>query len=507
MSRSQPTRDAGLRQRLDDVVRRLTATRRTFTEEVFADIWEAGYEVSPQVDARFVPVAQVSSRGPRQWHLSSQVVANNRLIEGLVAGTWDGRNVDAELARMDGAGGHHVFCPTDERLFVHPDGRVDLADDERDLALPAEVQSGLDALADRLLERWRAAGPAPWTVQQVTQALAEIGWERAGVRGAWVQVRQWLRSWAAVARVGRDYWLPADAIPAGPARTRLAVIRVRADDPAPPGAVQQGEEETSPAEGQGEGAIPAELTTPVARASTRWTTALRTVNLLEGFLPVPAAARAAYPPTPRGAGRWEVLRGQWFETGESFWVWLDRERNLICGPELAERLAWREAGELFEIIWAEEGLVFRPAGVDAEVQREETRLADRETLASLRGGVGESYRQSITAALVGQPTGLTFGELLSAVRQRQGHEVHRGTLRAVLYAGGFVYEGGRWRVGSDEATGRRQLREAIVRSVGDPHEAKPAASRLVEVATTVAERCRALRLDLKRQIERAGNAP
>ena len=51
--------------------------------------------------------------------------------------------------------------------------------------------------------------------------------------GAWLQVRNWLRSWAAVARVGRDYWVPADAIPAEPARTRLAVIRVHGGEPLP----------------------------------------------------------------------------------------------------------------------------------------------------------------------------------------------------------------------------------------------------------------------------------
>ncbi len=502
MSRSRPTRDAGLRQQLDEVVQRLAATRRTFTEEeVFAKIWEAGYEVSPQVDARFVPVSQVSIRGPRHWHLAGQVVANNRLIEALEVETWDGRNLDAELARMDQEwGGHNVFCPADERLFIHPDGRVDLADGERDVALPPEVQTAVDALAGRLLERWRAVGPVPWTVRQVTEALGEIGWERVRVRGAWFQVRQWLRTWPAAARVGRDYWLPADAIPTGPTRTRLAVVRVRGADPTLPRAGQQSEEATPPTESPGMDAIPTEMTTPTARTSTRWTTALRTVNLLEGFLTVPVAARAAYPPTPRGGGRWEVVRGQWFETGEPFWVWLDRERNLLCGPELADRLAWREAGERFEIVWAEVSLVFRPAGMDAEVQREETRLADAETLTGLRGGLGESYRQSIAAILAEQRSGLPFRDLLGALRERQGHDVHRGTLRAILHAGGFRFHEGRWYIGQDEGQSKRSLREAVVLSLGDQPtgESPPTLrTRLIEVAASVADRCRVLRLALQ----------
>jgi hypothetical protein len=452
-------------------VQRLAATRRTFTEEeALAPIWEERYNVSPQDDTRFVLGREADGRAPRHWHLVGQVVANNRLIEALEAGTWDGRDVDAELARLDQEnGGHHVFCPADERLMVHPDGRIDLADDERDLVLPPDVQSALDALAERVLERWRAAGPVPWTARQVTEALADLGWERARARGGWVQVRGWLRAWTAVARVGRDYWLPADALPSGPARTRLSVIRVRGESS--PDAARGGEGAAPSTAGVSGGGrsdpLPAELTTAPAGASTRWTTALRTVNLLEGFLPVPAAARAAYPPAPRGGGRWEVLRGQWFETGEPFWVWLDRERDLLCGPELAERLAWREAGERFEITWAAECLVFRPAGTDSEVQREETRLADAETLAGLRGGPGESYRQSVTAVLADQPSGLPFRDLLAAVRARQGHDVHRGTLRAVLYAGGFVCRDGRWQAGPDEGRSRRLFREAVVLAAGD----------------------------------------
>jgi hypothetical protein len=507
MSRSQSTRDAGLRDRLDAAVQRLVATRRTFIEEdVFAEIWEAGYEVSPQGDARFALVTQVSCRGPRHWHLSGQVVANNRLIETLEPGGWDGRNVDAELARMDQElGGHHIFCPADDRLLVHPDGRVDLADDERDLSLPPDVQATLDALAERLLERWRATGPVPWTVRQVTEALTDIGWEGARTRGGWVQVRGWLRAWAGGVRVGHDYWIPADATPSGPARTRLAVICVRGDDPFSHTSRHEAEGETALSNSEGSGAgtetIPVELTTH-ASSSTRWTTALRTINLLEGFLPIPAAARAAYPPTPRGSGRWEVLRGQWFETGEPFWVWLDREGALLCGSELADRLAWREPGERIEITWAEECLVFRLVGMDEEVKREETRLADVETLNGLRGGLGESYRQSIAAILAEYPDGLHFRDMLATLRERQGHDVHRGTLRAVLHAGGFLCRDGRWQIGQDEESSRRSLREAVVLASrdhlsGETHQ-HTARSRLLEVAASVADRCRALRLALRR---------
>src|SRR5437879_276727 len=102
MSRSRTTRNAAVRRRLDAVVQGLAATRRTFTEEdALRPIWDDGYNVSTQDDTRFVLGREADGRAPRHWHLAGQVVANNRLIEALEAGTWDGRNVDAELARLD----------------------------------------------------------------------------------------------------------------------------------------------------------------------------------------------------------------------------------------------------------------------------------------------------------------------------------------------------------------------------------------------------------------------
>lgn len=153
------------------------------------------------------------------------------------------------------------------------------------------------------------------------------------------------------------------------------------------------------------------------------------------------------------------------------------------------------------ITWAAECLVLRPPGMDAEAQREETRLADVETLAALRGGLGESYRQSVVAILAEQPNGLAFRELLAAVRDRQGHEVHRGTLRAVLHAGGFVCREGLWKPPLGEGQSRRLLREAVVLATGGGSsiemQGPPLRARLFEVATSVADLCRALRQELQ----------
>lgn len=503
MTRPHARIDPALRSQIDSVVARYADARRTFTEEeAFSAIWEAGYDASPQDDPRFQLAREADGRSPRHWCLSSHTVATSQLVEALRIDAWDGSDLEGQLARLDQQhGGHHVFCSADPRLYAHPDGRLELADDEREEEILEGVRSALLGLADALLERWRQAGSAPWTVRQITEQLAEAGWSEGRSRGAWLQVRAWLRTWPSVSRVGQDYWVPTEAIPGGPSRTRMSVVRIRDERGPARLEVETGESSREETE---EGPLldrPASTSaTPIGwatGATARWIAVLRTVNLIEGFLSVPASARAAYPAPSRDAGRWEVVRGRWFETRDNLWVWLDRERHLLCGPDLVERLAWREAGERMEIVWSPEGLVFRPDGIDAEAQREETRLADADNLASLRGGLGESYRTSITAILSEVPRGLSLREIVEAVSQRQGHQVHRGTIRTILHAGGFVYRDGRWFTGDEAGREPRTLREAIVVATYERPTAKPASQssreRLRELASSISGRLKEVR--------------
>jgi hypothetical protein len=97
-----------------------------------------------------------------------------------------------------------------------------------------------------------------------------------------------------------------------------------------------------------------------------------------------------------------------------------------------------------------------------EVQHEETRLIDVQALAELRGGLGESYRRSLQAILGGLPDGLPFKDIVAALRARQGHTVHRGTVRALLSAGGFIQDQGRWCTAPADEAAARTLRAAIV---------------------------------------------
>src|SRR5436309_489054 len=135
---------------LDEAVTRLAHRRLTFTdEEALAPIWERGYDIALQADplARFALVAEADRRGPtyrapiyrarRQWRLQTQTLVNNRLLDALVLGTWDGRDLEAELARLDTEDAvHYIFCPYDPRFTTLPDGTVEPADRERNVVLP-----------------------------------------------------------------------------------------------------------------------------------------------------------------------------------------------------------------------------------------------------------------------------------------------------------------------------------------------------------------------------------
>ncbi len=471
--------DDELAQLLDEAVARLSTYRRTFTgEEALRPVWIHGYDISPQSDpqGRFVLAYEADSKHPRQWRLNTQALANNRLLDALMSGNWDGQNLDAELARLDAADQvHYVFCPGDPRFITLPDGTLEPADRERNIELPSEVRTALDALGPKLLEQWHSGSAEPLTVRQVTERLGQLGWPEASARDGWLMVRAWLIGWSEVTRVGQDYWIPIDQIPKGPEHTRLQVLpmvsistQAEASDSeiitsSPPGSPER---ESAPTIGKsqeirGRAVIPHQV---------GWTYPLRTIHLLEGFLPVPSIARSAYPSRAPGEGDREILRGLWYDSDEHIWLWLDRVQDRLYGPDLAHKLEWLEAGGLLHIEWTPGVVVLRIVGHDEEVQREESRLVDPQTLKTLRGGLGESYRQSIQIILSEKTEGLTFAQVVRALCERQGHDVHRGTIRTLLYAGGFEQRNGRWFAAPQNEVGARKLRAALVETlVSDEH--------------------------------------
>ena len=467
-------RDDELEQLLDEVVARLSSSRFTFTEEeALQPVWEHGYDLSPQSDPRerFVLAYEADGKHPRQWRLSTQALANNRLLDALRSGAWDGRDLEAELRKLDTDDQvHYVFCQSDSRFITLPDGTLEPADLEHNIALNPETRAELDALGPRLLEQWRAEDAQPLTLRQLTEHLGALGWSEASARNGWLLVRAWLLGWSEVTRVGQDYWMPNDHIPEGPQRTRLQVLPVSS------GSMPMETSDTvtvlsGPSDSPEHKAVPTLHKTPliqgkaVIATTESWTYPLRTIHLLEGFVPVPPQVRSAYPPRAVGEGDREVLRGLWYDDDESLWLWLDRVQDRLYGPDLAQKLAWLEAGDVLNGQWTPDVVVLRITGHDDEVQREESRLVDPQALKALRGGIGETYRQSIQGILVENAEGLTFTQVVRALRERQGHDVHRGTVRTLLYAGGFVHRGGRWFAAPQGEVGARKLRAAIVESL------------------------------------------
>lgn len=343
------------------------------------------------------------------------------------------------------------------------------------MSLPAGIRQGLDALGDQLLQRWREEDARPWTVRKITGVLGELGWSEESAGSSWLLVRAWLCEFPGVTRVGTDYWVPADSVPETPRRRTLTVVPLRHTHRDMP---QSEHENFSALSGseldalEEDGDLIPSGDGGASDASTSWTVILRTINVIEGFLPAPTRVRWIYPARPAGSGQLVALRGKWFNTGDDLWVWLDRTDNRLYGPDLADQLAWCSAGERIQVDWAADVLVLRTAGIDAQVQEEEVRLVDPEALRELRGGLGETYRESLLAILKTAPDGLTFPEVVSAVRDRQLHAAHRGTIRAVLSAGGFIHRGERWFLASDAKDSARYLRLAIGETYL-PHDAAP----------------------------------
>src|SRR5712692_1268707 len=493
--------DDEVAQLLDEAVARLSITRRTFTgKEALLPIWERGYDFSPQSDpqGRFVLAAEADGKHLRQWRLATQALANNRLLDALRSGAWNGQDLDAELARLDAEDQmHYTFCPNDSRFTFLPDGTLEAAEREYNVTVPAATRAALDALGPQLLEQWHARGDARLTVRQVTELLATLGWAEANERNGWQLVRAWLLAWPEVARVGQDYWVPVVAVPKAPGRTRLQVLPVGGADSAGEERNEEGSILREPESAEQE-IHPTLDNSPVPQGRgvmanpQSWPFPLRTIHLLEGFLPVPAAARSAYPPRGVGEGDREVLRGLWYDSDERFWLWLDRNQDRLYGPDLAQKLEWLEAGDLLRIQWTPDVVVLRIAGHDDEVQREEERLVDPQALKALRGGLGETYRQSLQAILSEKADGLTFVQVVQTLRERQGHDVPRSTVRAILYASGFLHRDSRWFAAPQSEHGARKLRAALTETLVPVQEIEQNQTTRTELVTDAVRHLRKL---------------
>jgi hypothetical protein len=145
--------------------------------------------------------------------------------------------------------------------------------------------------------------------------------------------------------------------------------------------------------------------------------------------------------------------------------WTDRVHHRLYGPGLLDRIGFLSAGIKLKIEWNADGIVLREDGHDPEIQQEETRLVDLQELKLLRGGIGENYRQAIQALLQSSPEGLTFKEIVTAIRRRQHHAVRRSTIRSILSSGGFLQREQRWFAAPDPTIGAKKLKTALLETL------------------------------------------
>src|SRR5947209_5923982 len=167
---------------VEEAVQRLLPCRSTFTEkEALGWVWKSsGFEVSIQSDARFVLAQEGYGKYSRHWRLDRHIIANNRLLNDLLSGAWDGRDLDRKLAALDAEDQcHYVFCPIDPRLEVNKQGIMEPTERERNVALPRAMKAELEALAPLLLAHWRETGAEPLTVRSITEELQRLGWRDA----------------------------------------------------------------------------------------------------------------------------------------------------------------------------------------------------------------------------------------------------------------------------------------------------------------------------------------
>lgn len=456
----------------DTAAAQYKTTRRTFTEsEAMAPAIELHNDLPMQYDYanRFVKVDSSVHNIEPHWRLREHMLANDRLFNDLLSGAWDGQGLDERLAALDRENQqHHIFYPLDTRLRQDGKGIWEPVS-ERLIRLPTSIKEELDLLKTALIAHWQEQPQLPHTGQQVLTLLMEVGWTGADQARAFHYIRTWLQQTPEFARVGQDYWLLAKGLPEGVQRIRLAVLPQHDVDD------KQGDQSS-------QSIIPQALRAKISRQpiesqisvagdlgklSARWLTSLRTIHLQEGFIPVPRKVRNIYPPLASGEGDVFVLPGRWFDDARALWIWIDRKQHRLYGPELRQLFdnELLDPGTTLQIEWEPSTLLIRRMNINEKVFSEETRLINLEELKALRGGIGESYRRSLQTILTKHPHGLTLAELVDAMYQHQKHVVHHGTIRTLLYSGGFIQKAQHWFAAPDNARGARQLRRAMLEAL------------------------------------------
>lgn len=443
---------------LDAVVARLTQSRFTVTEEdVLPSIWAAGEDVRLREDPRFFELEEAG-----HFHLAAHTLANERLIDRLWQGLWDGTDLNAELARLDDLHPNcfHVFCAKDPRLLLE-DGTYVLAARPK-VQLPEAWQTQLDALAAQLLAVHCTLAVPATTLQLWDEVLRlnsaiDSAEQHVDWFAAWLHHRsEWIE-------MSRGLWLPMELVPKFEPPQMYRVWQIHQEHAASVLPISPINQDSTPTENTEKG-LDSSPAPPIERhldASISWTHPLRTIHLNNGYIPIPVTARFRY---PKVAGQQPLvaIRGLIQATGHEGWLWLDREQHCFFGDFLRETVEWEEAGRRLHLHWQPEALVIRFGDVDETIHEEEARHLDPQALQGLRMGRGESYRQSLVAILSVSPEGMSFQALYQTLMQRQQHTPSRSSIRTILaQVPEFDWRDGAWHW-QEFATAAQALRRCLL---------------------------------------------
>lgn len=490
----------------DEAAARLAQIRYTLPErEIMQAAWKQRHDIPIYYDYadRFVEVGGDTDQP--HWRLKEHMLANDRLFNDLLTGTWDGQNLDDYLEQLDRESRqYHVFYPPDKRFRQNRQGTWELLI-ERTVDIPEQVQQALHLHKPALLARWQEQATDPLTGQQILTQLKESGWQDASDSKAFLYLRSWLLQEPEFTRVGQDYWMLSEHLPAEVQRVRLTVPPQRdaeeeqGSQPYEQSTAQAVHAKVSRQPGDSKVTIAGEL----ARLWAGWTECLLAIHLQEGFIPIPKKVRDIYPPLAPGEGKIFAIQGRWFDDATVLWLWVDRQNHRLYGPDLRDLFDREllEPGTNMQIRWEPDCIFLRRVSINEKIFEEEGRLINLEEIKQLRGGIGESYRRSLQAILEANPHGLTLAELIVQVRQRQQHPVHTGMIRSLLSSGGFIHKGQHWFAAPDGTRGARQLRRVLLESLVSPEQiTTKAVSREAFIRTralTIQKRLREIVDDLK----------
>ncbi|GHO61273.1 hypothetical protein KSC_001650 [Ktedonobacter sp. SOSP1-52] len=459
--------------------------RFTFSEaEILQAYWEQGEDILLREDSRFKEVALPDVAFPRQWMLSEHIIANQRIYDSLLHDEWDGKDLLQHLQQLDQQSVEatfHIFCRTDTRfsLSQNEEGlyRICLSQQIAKVSLSTEQMQALESIAEQLVNSFPQQRRSPWTIFELLEQIKYLTSDHPSLGTLLpAELTQWLRQRDEWVKVGRDLWFPQQLLPPPVPNHHYAVLSVNTNKSGqgssflePVETSDQIASETKNQEISDEKQL---LTSQQGPTGNRWRITLLTLHLNEGYIPVPSQVRSFYP-HKQNRDNIVILSGIWFSDASEMTIWLDMTHHRLYGPDIADQLAFLDAGTILEIIWSNAGFTFHLAGQNPKVFEEEARLIDLTELAQVRSTLLESYRTSLRVLLTSAKQGKGFDELYLELCQRQQHKPSRSTIRAILSSSPeFIFDKTerKWELlpSISKETGASALRKIVVaaRQVG-----------------------------------------